>query len=109
MGWGPWNLPLNQQPQVNPLQLVSESMTNSLENLGLSAHTPNPAETPRAILVCGQGGCFLLGGDTGPPRSGPAICILSLCPQMDRLGVGENGMTHCLWGDLHVLGAVAVS
>lgn len=45
-GVGIWNLPLNQQPQVNPLQLVSESMMNSLRTLG-SLPSPQIPQRPQ--------------------------------------------------------------
>lgn len=61
----PWNLPPNQQPQVNPLQLVSESTVNSLENLGLSAHTPNPAEISGPSWCVGREGAFSWEGILG--------------------------------------------
>lgn len=41
---------------------------------------------------------FLLGKEC--PRSGPGICILSLCSDVVRKG--ESGVTLCLWGDFHM-------
>lgn len=72
-----------------------------------SPQTPwAPGSTPtfrrptpqKAIWVRVQGGTFFCGGGCQRPKSSPSICILSLCPHVDKSGVGGG---HLFGGDFH--------